>query len=166
MVAGPFFSVFQVEILHATPAIVGGLAIVSSLASLPAQRYFGALNDRWGSRKVTLLCGFLIPLMPVCWAFVTSAWHIIPINIVSGILWAGYSLASFNFLLSISTPENRARYTALLQISVMVATAAGAAVGGFIVQHWGFVAIFVISGVGRFIGNLIFWRKVKAVSDS
>jgi MFS family permease len=162
-IAGPFFSVFQVEVLKATPAIVGALSIVASLASLPAQRFFGHLNDQMGSKKVTLITGLVIPIMPLLWIFATSAWHIVPIQIFSGILWAGYGLASFNFLLSISTHETRARYSALFQIAVMISAAAGAAVGGLIVQHWGYTAIFILSGAGRLVGMLIFWKRVHAV---
>ena len=71
--AGPFFSVYRWKICTPPPQSVGILSIVSSLAGLPALRFFGSLNDRWGARKVTLLTGFLIPLVPVMWAFTTSA---------------------------------------------------------------------------------------------
>ncbi len=163
--AGPFFSVYMVEVLKATPAIVGILSIVSSLAGLPALRIFGGLNDRWGARKVTLVTGFIIPIVPVMWAFTTSPWHPVPINIAAGILWAGYSLASFNLLLMLSTPQTLPRYTALFQIAVMISSALGAAAGGLITQAWGFNAIFVLSGVGRLVGILVFWRMVKTPSS-
>lgn len=161
-IAGPFFSVYQVEVLKATPAIVGMLSIVSSVAGIPALRLFGSLNDRWGARKLTLLTGLLIPPVPVLWMFTTQPWHPAPINILSGVLWAGYGLASFNFLLSLSKAENLSRYTALYQIAVLAATAAGAALGGIIVQQWGFTAIFVLSGIGRLAGILFFWKMVKS----
>ncbi len=160
-IAGPFFAVYQVENLHATPAEVGILSIISSLAGIPAVRFFGGLNDRWGAYKVTLLTGLLIPLVPVLWIFTRVPWHVAPINITSGILWAGYGLASFNFLLSISKAETLPRFTALFQISVAVATAAGAALGGIIVQHLGFPAIFLTSGLLRLVGIFVFWRMVR-----
>lgn len=160
-IAGPFFSVYQVEQLKATPAIVGILSIVSSLAGLPALRLFGNLNDRLGAYRVTLLSGLLIPFAPILWIFTRSPWHPLPINIFSGFLWAGYNLASFNLLLAITPPELRPRYSALYQISVMVSAAAGAAIGGGIVQQWGFPAIFLLSGIGRMISLFVFWRTVK-----
>lgn len=159
-IAGPFFSVYMVSRLGATAAIVGLLNIVSSIASLPAQRFFGQLNDRLGARRVMIICGLLIPIMPVSWIFTSSPWHIVPINIGSGILWAGFNLASFNFLLSISTPENRARYSALFQIVVMLTSAIGAALGGFMVTHWGYNIVFILSGAGRFAAILLFWKLV------
>ena len=161
-IAGPFFSVYMVENLNATPAVVGVLSIVSSLAAIPAMRLLGGLNDRWGAYKVTLLTGLLIPLVPVLWIFTRTPWHVVPINIASGILWAGYGLASFNFLLSISKPESLPRYTALFQIAVALSTAIGAAAGGLIVQGWGFPALFLLSGIMRLVGIGVFWRMVKS----
>jgi MFS-type transporter involved in bile tolerance (Atg22 family) len=162
--AGPFFSVYMVEDLHATAAVVGILSIVSSLAGLPALRFFGGLNDRWGARKVIMITGFLIPLVPVLWAFTTEPWHAVPINIMGGILWAGYGLASFNLLLLLSTQQTLPRYTALFQIAVLIASAAGAAAGGIIVEKWNFDVIFILSGVGRLVGMIVFWKFVKPLN--
>ncbi|WP_041454791.1 MFS transporter [Anaerolinea thermophila] len=164
-IAGPFFSVYQVEVLNSTAAIIGIQSIIASVAGLPAQRLFGALNDRWGARKVLLLTGFLIPFMPFVWLFVRSPWHPTPINIWAGFMWAGYNLATFNFLLALSTPQTRARYSALYQIAVTLSLAAGSAFGGFLVQHVGYPAIFISSGLGRFLSVFLLWRFVKAPEE-
>lgn len=164
-IAGPFFSVYQMEVLNSTAAIIGIQSIIASIAGLPAQRLFGSLNDRWGSRKVLLLTGFLIPFMPFVWLFVRSPWHPTPINIWAGFMWAGYNLAAFNFLLTLSAPENRARYSALYQIAVTLSLAAGSAFGGFLVQHVGYPAIFIGSGVGRFLSVFLLWRFVRTPEE-
>ena len=52
------------------------------------------------------------------------------------------------------------RYTAIYQIIMMAALAAGAALGGFLVTKWGYVAIFVGSGIGRLVAALVFARFV------
>jgi MFS family permease len=160
MIAGPFFNVFLVRDLKATVSLVGFLAVVSSLAGLPAQRFFGRLDDRWKSRKVMLFTGFIIPLVPTAWYFVNAPWQVIPINLVSGFIWAGYGLASFNFLLSISPPEQLARYSAIQQISISIASAAGASVGGLISTQWGIPIVFLLSGIGRLLASGIFARFV------
>ena len=58
--------------------------------------------------------------------------------------------------------RQRARYSALYAMTLMISAAAGSAVGGLIVQHIGYIAIFVVSGVGRILGNVLLWRLVKA----
>ncbi len=160
-IAGPFFNVYLVKDLGATAFMVGFLSIVSSISGLPAQRLFGQLNDRLGPRKVIVLTGSIIPIVPLAWYFITATWHVIPINIVSGFLWAGYSLAMFNLLLAIAPEEQRARYSAMFQISVAISLALGATVGGLIANRWGIPLVFVISAIGRAVGAGFFARFVK-----
>jgi len=166
-VAGPFFNVYLVESLKASAGVVGALSVVGGLAALPGQRLFGTLVDRWGPRRVQLIIGLLIPLLPWAWALTRSPWHVVPINLAGGFLWAGYGLSNFNFLLTL-TPENRrARYSALYQIVVMLALAGGAALSGVIAARWGYTTIFVLSGIGRLSAALLFARFVyQTVSPS
>jgi predicted MFS family arabinose efflux permease len=159
-VAGPFFSVYLVENLEATAGVVGTLSVVSTLSALPGQRLFGILVDRWGPRRVQLMTGLLIPLIPWAWALTHSPWHVVPIELSAGFLWAGYGLASFNFLLLLTPEDRRPRYTALYQIVVMAALAGGAALGGVVSTRWGYATTFVLSGLGRLGAALLFARFV------
>jgi MFS family permease len=70
------------------------------------------------------------------------------------------NLASFNLLLEISPQEQRARYSAMYQIAVALATAIGATLGGFVADHWGIPLVFLLSGIGRFLAALFFSRYV------
>jgi MFS family permease len=160
-VAGPFFNVYLVEDLKASASIVGTLSVASSLAALPGQRLFGTLNDRWGAHRVQLVTGLLIPLLPPIWALTRSPWHAVPLNLAGGFLWAGYGLASFNFLLTLIPEDRQPRYSALYQIIVMAALAGGAAVGGAIADAWGYRTIFVLSGIGRLGGTLLFAQFIR-----
>lgn len=167
-IAGPFFSVYQAKHLMLTPAVIGLMSIVSSLAGLPAQRIMGPLTDRLGPHRVQLILGFLIPLLPASWILVTNPawapWQIAVINTAGGFLWAGYSLASFNLLLAFAPPEQRARTSAIYQVIVSISLALGAATGGFLISRWGFPAIFLGSALLRLAGALLFARFVKVPS--
>jgi MFS family permease len=160
-IAGPFFTVYLVEGLGAAASMVGLLSVVSSLSALPGQRLFGVLADRWGPRRVQLFTGLLIPVLPLCWLLVRSPWHVVPIDIAGGFLWAGYNLAAFNFLLTLMPEDRRARFSALHQVLVTVAQAGGSALGGMLAEVWGYKAIFVLSGIGRLIAVLFFARFVR-----
>jgi len=159
-IAGPFFNPYLVESLQASAGVVGALSVVSTLAALPGQRLFGSLVDRWGTRRVQLITGLLIPLLPWVWALTRSPWHVVPVNLAGGFLWAGYDLANFNFLLILTPEDRRPRYSAVYQIVVMVALAGGAALGGIIAQRWGYTPVFVLSGIGRLCAALLFARFV------
>lgn len=155
-VAGPFFNVYLVESLKASAGVVGTLSLAASLAALPGQRLFGTLADRWGPSRVQLITGLLIPLLPFAWALSRSPWHVMPISLVGGFLWAGYNLASFNLLLGLTPEDRRAHYTAFYQMVATATLAGGAALGGLIATHWGYGTIFVLSGIGRLIAALLF----------
>jgi MFS family permease len=166
MIGGPFFTVYLVESLRATPDVVGVLSTISTLTALPGQRLFGPMADRWGAQRVQLVTGLIIPLLPWGWALTRSPWHVVPIHVAGGFLWAGYNLANFNMLLTI-TPENlRPRYTALYQIVVMAALAIGAAVGGVIVEQWGYHTLFILSGIGRLAAALLFASQGRRFDTS
>ena len=149
---------YLVKNLHGDAAMVGITSMASSLGTLLSQRKLGELSDRWGSRKLQLVCGLLIPVLPISWALVSASWQIIPVNLLGGVLWAGYNLASFNYLLELAPPEKRARYSALFQITVTLSLALGAALGSVIVTFWGFIGVFIGSAVGRMIAAGLFAR--------
>jgi MFS family permease len=159
-IAMPFFSVYMVENLGASASMVGLLAVVSALAAMPGQRLFGILADRWGPRRVQLLTGLIIPVVPWAWLLVRSPWHLVPAELAGGFLWAGYTLASFNFLLLLTAEDRRSHYAALYQIAVTLALAGGAALGGIVATHWGYVALFALTGLGRLAAALLFARFV------
>ena len=160
-IPGPFFNVYLVVNLKASAAMVGITAITSTLSSLLVQRRLGRLADRWGAHRLQLISGLLIPILPLAWAFIRAPWHVILINIVSGALWGAYGLASFNLLLELTPQEGRARYSAMYQIFVTLALAAGAAVGSWMVTQWGYTAIFVTSAIGRLVAALLFAYFVR-----
>jgi len=165
-IAGPFFNVYMVQHLFATPTMVGFLSIVSSLSGLPAQRILGPLADRWGPRRIMMVTGFIIPVLPFSWLFINAPWQIIPVNLLGGFIWGGYSLAVFNLLLELTPQELRARTTALYQVIVSVSLAAGAALGGVLVTQSGFKAVFLASAIGRFIAAVLFARFVTLQKPS
>ena len=159
-IAGPFFSVYMVQDLNASAAIVGVTSIIATMSSIPAQKFFGPLADKWGARKLMMVTSLIIPILPFLWFITSEPWHVYPINVLGGAIWAGYNIAAFNFLLSVSPADQRARYTAIYQIAVTGSIALGAALGGVIANYWGLSFIFLISGIGRFLAAGIFAKFV------
>lgn len=157
-IAGPFFTVYLVTNLHADAAMVALTTIATSVSTMLAQRKLGELHDRWGSRKMTIIAGILIPILPLAWSFINAAWMVIPINLLGGALWGAYNLASFNYLLQITPEDRRPRYSAIFQIVVTVSLAIGAALGSLFVTSWGYQVIFLVSFGGRVVAALLFAR--------
>ncbi len=160
-VASPFFNVYLITGLRGTPANVGIANGVSALTGLAGQALFGSLSDRRGNRAVLVLTGVLIPILPLLWVFARAPYHVSLINTASGVLWAGYNLASFNMLLELSPLEDREAAVGLYQSAVSASAVLGPLVGGLLIATAGYHAAFIVSGVGRFVGSLLFILFVR-----
>lgn len=155
-IGGPYFVLYLVQGLKAAPGDVALFSIAGALAGLPAVRLFGHLSDRWGNRKIQLITGFLLPIWPFAWIITRQPVHGIWINIPAGFLWAGFTLVTFNYMLTLAPSEKMARYAAICQFTGAIASATGTFIGSLIVARWGFIPIFVLTGFGRFASILFF----------
>ncbi|MEZ4646090.1 MAG: MFS transporter [Chloroflexota bacterium] len=155
-VAGPFFNVYLVNEMNASAAMIGLLAAVSSLTALLGQQVFGRLLDSKGTLWVQQVCGFLIPVLPIGWMFITAPWHVIFINTLGGFIWAGYSLSNFNLLLTFTPEEQRPRAVALYQTAVFGSAVIGPLLGGYLADAISYKLIFALSGIGRLSAMVLF----------
>lgn len=96
------------------------------------------------------------------WLFVNAAWQVIIINLLGGVLWEAFSLASLNYLLSSFPEEQRARYSALYQMVVTLTFAGGATLGSLVISQLGIKGVFLVSAIGRNIASLTFARFVRS----
>jgi MFS family permease len=160
MVAGPFFSVYLVRNLGASPTQIGLLAAIHSFAAIFGQRLWGRLTDRRGPEWVVLVAGWSIPLIPVLYALVPNPWLLLPVEALSGFAWAGYGLANFNLLLDLTPVEQRTRYIALYQIAVFSAAFIGPLIGSALANSVGIIGLFWISAAGRVVAALIFMLTI------
>lgn len=161
-IAAPFFNVYMVDTLHLTAAMIGVVTVVNTSANMIVQRRVGLLSDRWGNRIITIVFLFLIPLLPLAWGLlVKQYWHVIFIEVFTGMFWGGFNLVSFNNLL-IQTPQNqRARFSAYHQIIVTLSMALGAALGSLLIPFIDFVGVTLSSAAGRWIAAILFVTIVK-----
>lgn len=166
-VAAPFFNVYLVNAFNSTATTIGLLASVSSLTALMGQRVFGRLLDVRGAYWVQLVTGFLIPGLPLAWIFITADWQVGIINTFGGFLWAGYNLANFNLLLTLTPDEQRPRAVALYQTAVFTSAVIGPLLGGFFADNVSYQLVFGLSAAGRLLGTVLFTVfTVKLVKKS
>ncbi len=161
MVMGPFFSVYLVRNLGASPVQIGLLAAINSLANIIGQRIWGRLNDQRGAAWVMRVTGLLIPLIPLFWSLVPNPWALMPVEALAGFLWAGYGLSNFNLLLSLAPGERRPRFVAIYQVSVFSAAFVGPLLGSVLANALNLRPLLWISTVGRTVAALLFVFTVR-----
>jgi MFS family permease len=159
---GPFFSVYQVEVLNSTPGIIGLLSMASALSRLIGQQFWGRVVDRRGSRWTLTLCTLIIPFLPFLWIPMTKPWHVIFVTVPSGFLWAGHELANFNLLLALpGEPQRTTRAAANYATLVGLANIAGPILGGRIIEATNYHWDFILSGMGRLLAGILFMLLLR-----
>jgi DHA1 family multidrug resistance protein-like MFS transporter len=140
---------------------VGVLLAIGAVFGLLGQATFGRLVDTRGARLLIIPCGLAIAVLPLAWYFVSAPWQIIAINAAGGVLWAGYLLASFAFLLAISPAGQQRYYAAAYTTLIYLSTTVGPLLGGALAAAYGIKAVFIASGLGRLAATGVFAALVR-----
>ncbi len=155
-IAAPYFNVFLVTDLGATAGIIGVTTAINSISALVGQRWWGRRYARLGDMGIFRISGLIIPILPLIWAVIQEPWQVGIINSIGGFVWAGYTLAQFNLLLSMTPDRGRERYVALYQTAVFFAAFVGPLIGASLVSLLGYRLMFVLSAIGRLMAMALF----------
>jgi MFS family permease len=167
-VGSPFFAVYMIRDLKFSYLTFTILESASLLASFLGMYVWGKINDKYGSRKLLYINGFLVGLNPIFWVMTTNPYIIFAIEIFSGFTWAGFNLGAANFIYDATTPQKRTRCVVYYNVLNGLAIFIGAMIGGFLALHmgtFGFIStlpvLFIITGVGRIVVSGIFLPMLK-----
>lgn len=176
--SAPYFALYMLRDLRFTYVQFTAVTAVAVIAQFLTFRYWGELSDQFGNKKILNLCGIGVGILPLLWLFSSSFPYLAAIQVFSGLMWAGFSLATANFIFDAVTPPKRARCVAYYGLVNGFCVFAGSMAGGFAAGHlpetfflWGWAwrpasslpAIFLISGVVRLFASGLFLRKFKEV---
>jgi MFS family permease len=167
-ISAPFFTPYMLNELgfdYLTFTIITAVAIVVKFIAMPI---WGKLSDIYGTRKVLSVSGFLMPFVPILWIFSPNVWYLIAVQVYAGFAWAGFEIASFNFIYDSTTHSNRASYVAYFNALNGVLIFAGAMLGSAVVTYfrgnWStFLLVFLISYVARSLASIFFLPKLREV---
>jgi MFS family permease len=169
MIAGPFFTVFMLRDLHfsyVTFTIINTASAISTLVFLP---FWGRRADRAGNVKIVRITTCLMPFIPLLWLVSANPGFLMAVNVFSGFVWAGFSLATTNFVYDASESGSRTKHIAVFNSIAWLALAVGALVGGYLVPRlpellgYEIRSLFVISGVVRGLVVILLLRTIVEV---
>ncbi len=166
MVAGPFFVVQLLENLKASYLWLSLLSVTTGLSTLMVLKKWGSLCDQFSHRSVIVLTSFGISLIPFLWLFASEPAHVIPINVLGGVMWGGFNLALFNYLLEISPSGRRPAYTAIFWTVVGLANIVAPLMGGYIADYfasyeYNLKILFFLSFAFRLTAAFLFWKFLE-----
>jgi predicted MFS family arabinose efflux permease len=167
--SGAFLSMYMLKELHLSYLHYTVMIFASQITMFWMMGRWGRNADRSGNMKVVQLTARFLPVTALLWVFSTNPWYLLGVQLVSGVIWAGYNLCVANFVYdSVSTAE-RVHATALFNTVNGLATFIGAAAGGFLLTRvpaiggQSFYTLVLIGVAARFAVGWILFPRVREV---
>lgn len=174
----PFFAVYMLRDLHFSYVEFMAISAASVAMQFLTLNGWGRVGDVFGNRLVLVLTGFAIPLIPMMWLFSTNLWYLLGVQLLSGLMWAGFSLSAGNYLYDLIPSRRRVTFLSFHNVLTNMGIFAGALLGGFLGAilpktltvgvhsfqwHSVLLGVFLISGVARLLVALLFLPHLKEV---
>jgi MFS family permease len=146
-VAAPFYAVYMLKNLSIGYEWFAIAVVVGALARALTMKYWGRLNDRFGSRKILIICGVLGCFVPFGWMLVSNVWHVFMIKIYDGVVFSGFDLVVFNYLLEVTPAGRRPKYIAAHNFFTGFGTVFGDLFGALLAIMFENASIFLLAGL-------------------
>lgn len=131
---------------------------------------WGKFADKYGNYRVLVITSLLIPLIPVLWILNPKPLYLIFVpSLVSGISWAGFHLASGNFIYDNVSQEKRGLVVSYFNLLRGIGTFLGAGLAALLIKYLStdFIEplffIFILSAFARLIVTLLWLPKIKEI---
>ncbi|MDO8908984.1 MAG: MFS transporter [Pseudohongiella sp.] len=132
-ISAPFFAVYMLRDLQFSYFEYSLNAIASIVTQFLTLSFWGRFTDRFGNRIVMQFCCLTIPVIPVLWMISPDFYYLLMVQVVSGLVWSGFSLSTANYLYDIRPHRSDFAVYAAVQSSLSaIAIFAGAMLGGLI----------------------------------
>ncbi len=168
-VAGPFYSIYSINVLQAPVSIIGIYVGVRTVVALVINPVWSRLSDRRGNKLVMQLATATGVLM-IAWAvFAPSvaqqlnapaqlvAYLFVPVFALMGIYETGIGIGSVNLTLEVAPANDRAIYIGLTNTVLGVAYIS-TAVSGLIVDLISYEGVFSLGLLLLLVASWALWR--------
>ena len=157
-IASPFFVVYMIKERGMSYSAYFAVTVGNALVTLLVMPLWGKFTDRYGNVKTMKIMGFFICFTPITWVFSVffSGWHLLVylifIECIAGFVWAGFNLASGNFIYDAVTRQRMAICSSYLNILAGIGVFLGATLGGIIASFdfhflsYAMLSVFLVSG--------------------
>ncbi len=169
-IGGPFFVVYMLRDLGFSYLTYMLITISSSLGGLLILPILGKFSDKYGNYRLISFAYIIIAIFPVLWLFSDNPIYLALIpQLTSGMAWAGFNLASSNFIYDSVKPEKRGTAFSYFNILNGIGIFIGATLGGILAKYLTInfmnilLFIFLISGITRVLAGFILLPRIKEI---
>ncbi len=164
--AAPYFTSYMVgelRLAYVHYTLLLAAFYVAKIMMLPA---LGRLARRFGTRRLLWLGGWGIVPMAGLWAVSSAVPYLVGVQLLGGVAWAAYELATFLMLFETIAEEERTSMLTIYNVGHALATVTGSAAGAVLLHLAGedraaYLLLFLLSTGGRLLILPLLWRVVE-----
>jgi MFS family permease len=163
-VSGPFFGPYMLENLKFEYTTFAGLLCCSYIGRVLAMPLIGRFAQRYGAGNLLWVGGLGILPLSAMWVISPSPYYLIGVQLLSGVLWGCYEMATMLLLLD-SIPANERTSVLTTQNCLnAIMIVVGAACGALLFHTMGqdtqaYYTLFIVSAVLR-LGTIFLLARV------
>ena len=134
-IAGPYFGLYllrDLEMSYLNYTILIGIQVFCQFLSL---RFWAWLGKDIGTTKLLVLSGYAVSILPFLWIFSADMSYLMVVQIFSGVFWAGFNLASQNYLFKNLATDVRAQISAYQLVLNALFVFLGSSLGGITIKY-------------------------------
>jgi len=131
-VPAAFFSAHALTVLGLPFTTLASFDVLTSAVAMLTLPMWGRLSDRWGQRRVLVICMAGTIVLPLAWVIATpeTLWALYINSTLAGIWWAGIGLTQANRLMEHMPSEARGAYLAAFGAFTGLAYFGASSLGG------------------------------------
>lgn len=169
-IAGPFFTPYllgRIEYSYFEYLLVLCTAFAAKMIAFPIA---GRVAHRFGSQKVLFFTGIGIVPLSMLWVFSDHLAYLLTLQVLSGMIWAGYELSTFLLFFERIEKRDRTRVLTAFNFANALAMVLGALIGGLVLKLLGpvtesYFMIFLLSGAMRLVSVVLLLRLRKTAFE-
>ena len=169
-ISSPLIAVYLLRQLEFTYTTYMIIILSSSVFTLLVLGMWGKFADKYGNYKVMGITSILIPIIPILWVISPSPIYLVLVPaIISGVSWAGFNLASGNFIYDNVVAEKRGLVVSYYNMLNGIGIFLGAGIGALLIKFLTIdfiepiLFIFFLGGIARMIVVFIWIPKIKEI---
>jgi MFS family permease len=128
-ISSPFFTVYMLRDLHLSYLEFTALSGASVIAQYLMLSTWGRMADVYGNRLILIVTSVSLPVIPLLWLLSDHFWWLVAFQVLSGLSWSGFTLATGNMLYELVPRSRRAAYVAFHNVGTAAGVFAGAMIG-------------------------------------
>lgn len=166
-------AIYLLRILKFDYKIYMIITFSSVMFSLIILEIWGRLADRYGNYRVLRITSFFIPMIPILWILFPNPIYLILVpSAIQGISWAGFNLATVDFVYDNVSPEKRGLAISYFNMLLGIGVFLGAGLGAILIKYlkisftYPIYLIFIIASLLGIIVVLWWLPKIKEVKKT